>query len=87
MKTKPHTAIATVGSSMIQCHGCGFHVEPEDVRELAEYTTDRCLTCKNCELEPRLKESYRRGFNAGLDALAKAVVHTAQYSGLRKSSL
>jgi hypothetical protein len=68
---------------MVPCFGCGFHVEKQDVVEREE-CSDRCITCKLCEAEPRLKESYRRGFNAGLDALAKAVVDIARGSGLRK---
>jgi hypothetical protein len=72
---------------MVHCHGCGFYVELEDVRERAEYSDFRdCITCKQCELEPRLKESYRRGFNAGLDAAADALTHVVKNSGLRKRS-
>jgi len=68
---------------MIDCTGCGFHVERKDVREWTEYS-DKAVTCKLCELEPRLKESYRRGFNDGLDALKRAVLDIAENSGLRK---
>lgn len=58
---------------MVRCTGCGFNVEREDAREYVEYSSDLAITCKLCEHEPRLKESYRRGFNAGLDALKAAV--------------
>jgi len=68
---------------MVHCDGCGFNVEREDVVAWVEYS-DRAETCKLCEAEPRLKESYRRGFNAGLDAMADAVTSIAKNSGLRK---
>ncbi len=72
-------------SGLEHCGGCGFHIEPEDVVETAEYS-DSCLTCKLCQKEPRLKESYRRGYNAGLDAMSRAVKDIAENSGLRKRS-
>jgi len=75
--------LTTPGSTMIRCHGCGFNVEPEEVRETDEFH-DRCTTCRHCEQEPKLKESYRRGFNAGLDALSQAVMEIVAHSNLRK---
>ena len=76
-----------VPESMVRCTGCGFNVEQEDVREWTAYSSDTAVTCKLCELEPRLKESYRRGFNAGLDALKAAVIDVVDSSGLRKRPL
>lgn len=70
-------------AGMERCYGCGFHVEREDVREWSEFD-EHCETCKLCEQEPKLKESYRLGFNAGLDAVKEAVVKIAENSGLRK---
>jgi hypothetical protein len=71
---------------MIHCNGCGFNVEPYDTRqETGGWKQDfTCESCKLCEAEPRLRECYRRGFNAGLDAMAKAVADVAQNSALRK---
>jgi len=71
------------GNGMHLCTGCGFHVEKEDVIECDEYS-DRVIRCKLCKAEPRLRESYRRGFNAGLDAMERAVVGIVRESGLRK---
>ncbi len=68
---------------MYLCKGCGFHVEKEDVVEETEYSDD-AVTCKLCKAEPRLKESYRRGFNAGLDAMERAVVGIVRDLALRK---
>ena len=70
-------------NAMISCSGCGFHVEREDVVEWVEYS-ENAATCKLCKAEPRLKESYRRGFNAGLDAMERAVIGIVRESGLRK---
>ncbi len=68
---------------MYLCTGCGFHVEKEDVVEWLEFSDDAVM-CKLCKAEPRLKESYRRGFNAGLDAMERAVTGIVRNSGLRK---
>lgn len=68
---------------MVPCDGCGFNVGHEDVVEWVEYS-DRAVTCKLCKAEPRLKEAYRRGFNAGLDAMERAVTNIVRNSGLRK---
>lgn len=72
---------------MLHCNGCGFNVEPYDAREPVEYPdpeNPQCETCKLCEEEPRLREAYRRGFNAGMDRLAEAVTRIARDSGMRK---
>ncbi len=76
----------TMPGGMVLCMGCGFHVEPEDVVERVVHhgASDACVTCTSCKTEPRLKESYRRGYNAGLDAMARAVTDIAQTSGLRR---
>ena len=68
---------------MIRCRSCGFNVEPKEVRETDELS-DNCVTCRYCEQEPKLKEAYRRGFNAGLDALSQAVIKIVAHSNLRK---
>jgi hypothetical protein len=69
---------------MVHCNGCGFYCVSEDARTPTEYDESSCETCKLCEEEPRFRESYRRGFNAGLDRLAEAVEHVARSSNLRK---
>lgn len=66
-------------TAMIHCNGCGFNVERKDSREFTEYddpgyTRDCCDACAKCTDIPELREAYRRGFNAGVDAMAKAVV-------------
>lgn len=71
------------GRSMVHCNGCGFNVERDQVVELTEFV-DRCEICKKCEAEPLLRESYRRGFNAGLDAMSKIVDAALARSDLRK---
>lgn len=72
-------------AAMIHCDGCGFNVEPEDVRRKAEFNSEtNCDTCRECEATPKLREAYRRGFNAGLDRLTDAVVNIVKSSGLRK---
>lgn len=73
---------------MIKCGGCGFNVEREQVVDWGEELhtevdhRTRCDRCQRCT--PDVREAYRRGFNAGLDAMASAVVHTAKHSALRK---
>lgn len=73
-------------SAMTKCDGCGFNVEREDVRKLADETIPRhCSECVKCTKNPELREAYRRGFNAGLDVLALAVTDILmQKSNLRK---
>ena len=69
---------------MVKCIGCGFNVETYEVYEYVENSSENCVICKNCKNEPKLKESYRRGFNAGLEAMKKAVVQIVDQSNLRK---
>jgi len=82
--------VAEAMSRMVLCQGCGFNVEPEDVREIdadaMAFGAERlaCLTCRKCTEVPDLRESYRRGFNAGLDALKRVVIDTVDKSNLRK---
>lgn len=74
-------------NGMIRCLGCGFNVEREEVRERDVHYNrqdDDCIICRHCEQEPKLRESYRRGFNAGLDALSQAVMQIVAHSNLRK---
>ena len=74
-----------MSGAMVHCDGCGFNVEPCDARECDEYIpVGHCSTCAKCVTEPLLRESYRRGFNAGLDALAEAVTGIVKNSNLRR---
>lgn len=73
---------------MVLCTGCGFHSEREDVVEwpdTLEAEPRTCLTCPRCRATPEMKESYRRGFNAGLDALRGIVVRAVENQNVRKS--
>ena len=64
---------------MYLCLGCGFHVEREDVRsnridiEGTDVTEHTCGTCAKCVAHPDLRESYRRGFDAGADMMRRRV--------------
>lgn len=72
---------------MVLCTACGFHVEYENVitrDQDAPAPDETCLRCIECSKVPKLREAYRRGFNAGLDALKDAVVSTVEKSNLRK---
>jgi hypothetical protein len=73
-----------IKEQMIKCNGCGFNVEQEDVVELTEYHDSTCEMCVKCQVNPLLRECYRRGFNAGLDALSQAVQSIVIQSNLRK---
>ncbi len=69
----------------IHCNGCGLLVREEDVINRGEvWDTEHCETCRACVAMPETHEAYVRGFNAGLDAMADAVRHTAEKSALRK---
>lgn len=46
------------------CRGCGLHNEIEDS------FGDECARCRAV---PLLRESYRRGFNAGVDEMRTAI--------------
>ncbi len=74
---------------MVKCSGCGFHVEQREVLDWDEgdhTTPEHRTSCGRCSTHctPDVREAYRRGFNAGLDAMAESVVHTAKNSALRK---
>jgi len=72
---------------MIRCTGCGFHAEREDVVEWSdtlEADPRTCLTCPKCLAHPEMKESYRRGFNAGIDALKEIVTRAVENRNVRK---
>jgi hypothetical protein len=73
-------------TAMVHCDGCGFNVEPRDVREREESWDQNCSRCRKCTECPELREAYRRGFNAGLDALKEAVVSVVEKSNLRKGA-
>jgi hypothetical protein len=74
------------GQPMVHCNGCGFNVEEKDARQSSEQDVadNTCETCVLCEAEPRMRESYRRDFNAGLARLAEAVTHIVKDSRLRR---
>lgn len=61
---------------MVKCLGCGFNVEREDARtglDTDHYSRPACDTCTKCEACPDMRESYRRGFNAGIDEAKRGV--------------
>lgn len=56
---------------MVLCRGCGFNIEQKDGRNnnvydpvMERYHCDTCIKCDAC---PDMRESYRRGFNAGIE--------------------
>jgi hypothetical protein len=55
---------------MVKCQGCGFNVETEDARKNFKpgygHYRPECDTCIKCEACPDMRESYRRGHNAGV---------------------
>ncbi len=63
---------------MYRCTGCGFHAEDYDVVADIDHERHKCSKCKLCEREPRLRESYRRGYNAGLEHGCHAMVDYAR---------
>lgn len=69
---------------MIKCNGCGFNVEPGNAVEMTEFSDTTCEKCTKCQANPDLAECYRRGFNAGLEALATSVRNIVDHSNLRK---
>lgn len=82
-----HNTSRKPSNAMILCEGCGFHVERSDIRQHdgdAPIVEDTCLQCLGCQTIPKLRESYRRGFNAGLDACAASVVRIVRDSNLRR---
>ena len=66
---------------MVSCRGCGFSVEPEHARGGKEDEPSRmkrwCGTCAKCERTPEMRESYRRGFNAGLEKARECIRESA----------
>jgi hypothetical protein len=70
VKFNPFAAMRVLdGDHMIKCSGCGNHVEREHVVEMARFEARTCVRCARCEETPALRESYRRGFNAGVEAM------------------
>lgn len=62
--------------AMVLCTGCGFNVEPEDATPLDRYSIqgkEMTRMCSKCVACPDMRESYRRGYNAGLDAMGEQV--------------
>jgi len=84
---------------MVRCNGCGFNVEEEQVRPVGSQVGGtpcvperQCSECIYCVAEPKMRESYRRGFNAGMNAMADAasyaVAHVMRwYLGRARSRL
>lgn len=66
------------------CQGCGRWVPLAERMEESEYTDEQCETCKFCHNNVAERKTYARGFNDGLDAMAKAAKDTAEKSALRK---
>lgn len=62
---------------MTHCDGCGFNVEPKDAGTIVdpgdEHRPPHCSNCTKCNACPDMRESYRRGFNAGIDKMISAV--------------
>jgi hypothetical protein len=59
---------------MVHCLGCGFNVEQEDARKNLDLRdgygdAPKCNTCIKCETCPDMRESYRRGYNAGINRM------------------
>jgi len=73
--------------AMVLCTGCGFNIEREHVLDWGDENAvvESRTVCERCtrHCTPDVREAYRRGFNAGLDAMAEAVQHTAKESALR----
>lgn len=55
-------------AAMPLCLGCGFHNEAVD---------SFGHECIRCRAEPLLRESYRRGFNAGVEAMRSTLDSSA----------
>lgn len=62
---------------MIHCNGCGFYAERSDVKSVIcrpnDHDQEECSACVKCAANPDLRESYRRGFNAGLNAASSYI--------------
>lgn len=62
-----------MGRPLIKCLGCGFNVEEEDVGP-AGHDKETCETCKRCEACPDMRESFRRGFNEGVNSVRSIIL-------------
>ena len=51
-------------AAMPLCLGCGFHNEAKD---------SFGHECIRCRAVPEMRESYRRGFNAGIEEMRRTV--------------
>jgi hypothetical protein len=74
---------------MVKCRGCGFNVEQAHVLEWgSESECPRASLRCSAHCTQDVREAYRRGFNEGLDAMARTVEDSAGraagYSGLRR---
>ena len=68
----------------VLCTGCGLNVESEDATPLDRYSIQgKELThaCRKCTACPDMRESYQRGYNAGLDAMGEHVNRTVKSIG------
>lgn len=61
--------IEVAKAAMPLCLGCGFHNEAED---------SFGHECIRCRAVPEMRESYRRGFNAGVDAMRSTMDSSAK---------
>jgi len=72
---------------MVLCHGCGLNVERQDViswpgpHPTLGFLTS-CTRCTRCT--PDVREAHRRGFNAGLAAMAQAVRERTEQGDLHR---
>ena len=72
---------------MVLCRGCGFNVERQDVISWPDLHPTigfltLCTRCKRCT--PDVREAHRRGFNAGLAAMAQAVRERTELGNLHR---
>lgn len=57
---------------MVKCYGCGSLIEKDNVVVWDWDAMNRiCLICDKCHTLPALRESYKLGFNDGLEAATK----------------
>jgi hypothetical protein len=71
----------------VKCEGCGLHVERQEVLDWGQehVAIEHRAGCERCvRCTPDVRAAFRRGFNAGLDAMAKAAHDVATRSNLRK---
>jgi len=70
-------------SAQIHCSGCGLWVARSQVVE-REHSERDCARCVTCHEDPKMRATYRRGFNDGLDAVDRALHRVVTKSNLRR---